>query len=95
MFNSIAAFESDLDQFDKQLSNIITPGRTSPLNNKVGQPSSDNKNMSPPCVKKDNLKYLMKEIDNEFDELDSLLRDIDTIKFGDNDEEHMSNAPSD
>jgi len=43
MFNSIAAFENDLDSFDKQLSNIIAPSRSiTPPTNKVGQPSSDN-----------------------------------------------------
>ena len=43
----------------------------------------------------------MLDIDNEFDEIDSLLRDVDSLKIesnpnhNENFEEHMSNAPTD
>ena len=44
---------------------------------------------------------MMLDIDNEFDEIDSLLRDVESLKIegepnqNEHFEEHMSNAPTD
>lgn len=83
LFNEIADFELQLNDYDDQLNNIIFDS--------VASKTTDTKPQTTPDSK---IQSMLKEIDNEFDELDNLLRDIDTLKLQDEpgNEERISNS---
>lgn len=113
MFNEIAEFEDQINHYDERINHIIFDNRPTTDQTGPQLPTTGDKpfsvkqaSLSLEQIKAEKasndgeskIKQMLQEIDTEFDELDSLLKDIDTLKIQsdpehrEHDEERMSNS---
>ena len=100
VIEGFATFEDQLDEFDKEISSmvndrkdkvVVSKNEKEQIDQLLSQIKDDGERVH---QAKGNIADMMKEIDDEFDEIDNLLKDVESFKLYEQEpqEEHRENS---